>query len=172
MTSHRNNFFNTSLPYTWYNAYASFMDFSKTNGERARAESKTAVGRLIEAIGYPERAPEGAASFTLRVDGMEILAEERDGRLILSRLLTDSDELLPTLAGYAAGRLLREEAVLATEPNAHGIFIWQDAPATADAQTLVHLFETFLDSCDWWRSRIAGDAASASESVPEMMIRP
>ena len=166
------NFFHTSNYYKWYNAYASFMDFSDTNGGRTRPGSKTAVGRLIEAIGYPERAPEGAASFTLRVDGMEILAEERDGRLILSRLLTDSDELLPTLAGYAAGRLLREEAVLATEPNAHGIFLWQDAPATADAQTLVHLFESFLDSCDWWRSRIAGDAASASESVPEMMIRP
>ncbi len=172
MTSHRNNFFNTSFPYTWYNAYASFMDFSKTNGERARAESKTAVGRLIEAIGYPERAPEGAASFTLRVDGMEILAEERDGRLILSRVLTDSDELLPTLAGYAAGRMLREEAVLAAEPNAHGLFLWQDAPSTADAQTLVHLFETFLDSCDWWRSRIAGDVAGTSGSVPELMIRP
>ncbi len=147
------------------------MDFSDTKGGRAHAGSQTAIGRLIEAIGYPERAPEGAASFTLRVDGMEILAEVRDGRLILSRLLTDSDELLPTLAGYAAGRLLREEAALAAEPNAQGTFLWQDAPATADAQTLVHLFETFLDSCDWWRARIAGDTG-ASESVPEMMIRP
>ncbi len=148
------------------------MDFSDTNGSRARAESKTAIGRLIDAIGYPERAPEGAASFTLRIDGMEILAEERDGRLILSRALTDSDELVPTLAGYAAGRLLREEAVLAAEPNAHGAFLWQDAPATADPQSLVRLFETFLDSCDWWRSRVAGDAPGTSEPVPEMMIRP
>ena len=75
------------------------MDFSETNGSRARAEtSKTAIGRLIDAIGYPERAPEGAASFTLRVDGMEIIAEARDGRLILSRVLTDSDDLVPTLS--------------------------------------------------------------------------
>ena len=148
------------------------MDFSETNGSRARAVPNAAIGRLIDAVGYPERVPDGAVSFTLRVDGMEILAEERDGRLILSRSLTDSDDLLPTLAGYAAGRLLREEAVLAAEPNAHGAFLWQDAPATADASALVRLFETFLDSCDWWRARTAGDAANTSESVPEMMIRP
>ncbi len=148
------------------------MDFSETNGSRARAESNTAIGRLIDAIGYPERAPGGAASFTLRVDGMEIIAEERDGRLILSRVLTDSDDLVPTLSGYAAGRLLREEAVLAADPNTRGAFLWQDAPATADTQSLVHLFETFLDSCDWWRSRVAGETTNTSESVPEMMIRP
>ena len=148
------------------------MDFSETNGSRARAVSKTAIGRLIDAIGYPERAPEDAASFTLRVDGMEILAEERDGRLILSRSLTDSDDLIPTLAGYAAGRLLREEAVLSADPSKLGAFLWQDAPATADAQSFVRLFETFLDSCDWWRSRIAGETANTSESVPELMIRP
>lgn len=148
------------------------MDFSETNGQRARAGAKSAIGRLIDAIGYPERAPEGAVSFTLRIDGMEILAEERDGRLILSRVLTDSDELVPALAGYAAGRLLREDAVLAAEPNANGAILWQDAPATADPQSLVRLFETFLDSCDWWRSRVAGDATSTSEAVPEMMIRP
>jgi hypothetical protein len=148
------------------------MDFSETNGSRARAMTKTAIGRLIDAIGYPEPEPEGASSFTLRVDGMEILAEERDGRLILSRSLTDSDDLLPSLAGYAAGRLLREEAVLSADPNKRGAFLWQDAPATADAQSLVRLFETFLDSCDWWRSRIAGEASNTSESVPAMMIRP
>lgn len=148
------------------------MDISDTNGSRAHAVAETAIGRMIDAIGYPERAPQGAVSFTLRVDGMEILAEERDGRLILSRVLTESDELVPTLAGYAAGRLLREEAVLAADPNTHGAFLWQDTPTTADPQSLVRLFETFLDSCDWWRSRVAGDAAGASESIPEMMIRP
>ena len=148
------------------------MDFSETNGSRARAASNAAIGRLIDAVGYPERAPEGAVSFTLRVDGMEIMAEERDGRLILSRVLTDSDDLLPTLAGYAAGRMLREDAVLAADPNTRGAFLWQDSPATADAQSLVRLFETFLDSCDWWRSRIAGETTNTSESVPEMMIRP
>ena len=74
------------------------------------------------------------------------------------------------IMGYA-GRLLREDAVLAADPGAPGAFLWQDAPTTADAPALVHLFETFLDSCDWWRARVAGDA-ERPESVPAMMIRP
>ena len=148
------------------------MDLPEKKAGPGRQGTKTSVGRLMDVIGYPERVPEGAASFTFRVDGMEILAEERDGRLVLSRILTDSDELLPALAGYAAGRILREEAVLAAERNTGGAFLWQDAPATADAKSLVRLFETFLDSCDWWRSRVSGDTANMSEPAPEMMIRP
>jgi hypothetical protein len=148
------------------------MDISdKTSSNRGPSGRPTAIGRLIDAVGYPERAPEGASSFTLRVDGQEIVAEERDGRLILSRKLTDEDALLPSLAGYAAGRMLREDAVLASDPGVPGAFLWQDAPATADASALVRLFETFLDSCDWWRARVAGDVEK-SESVPAMMIRP
>ncbi len=145
------------------------MDNSGTYA--GRTGRNTAVERLIEAIAYPERAPVGALSFTLRVDGQEILAEERDGRIVLSRTLTDNDAVLPTLAGYAAGRMLREDAVLAAEPNSPGAFLWQEAPAAADAPALVRLFETFLDSCDWWRARVAGDAETP-ESVPAMMIRP
>ena len=148
------------------------MDFSdKTSSNRGPSGRPTSIGRLIDAVGYPERAPEGASSFTLRVDGQEIVAEERDGRLILSRKLTDEDALLPSLAGYAAGRMLREDAVLASDPGVPGAFLWQDSPATADASALVHLFETFLDSCDWWRARVAGDVEKP-ESVPAMMIRP
>ena len=148
------------------------MDFSENNGTRRGSSGRSmTIRRLIDAVGYPERAPDDATSFTLRVDGQEIVAEERDGRLILSRKLTDDDALLPSLAGYAAGRLLREDAVLAADPGASGALLWQDAPATADASALVRLFETFLDSCDWWRARVAGDAEK-TESVPAMMIRP
>ena len=41
--------------------------------------ASTAIERLIDAVGYPERAPRGALSFTLQVDGVDVLAEERGG---------------------------------------------------------------------------------------------
>ena len=134
---------------------------------------KTSVTRLLSAIGYPERMSGGAMPFTLRVDGMDIGAEESGGRLLLTYALGADAAQLPTLAGYAAGRMLREEAVLAYGDGR--AFLWQDAPADADAHALLRLFETFTDSCDWWRARV--DALSGEESgeapAPEtMMIRP
>ena len=131
---------------------------------------KSAIERLIEAIGYPERAPEGARSFTLQVDGADVLAEERSGRLRLSLALSDDENLLPKFAAYAAGRMLREEATLAYGKGL--VFLWQDASVDADDRTLVRLFESFTDSCDWWRARVdergKGDAVEISEAV----IRP
>lgn len=160
---------------------------------------KSSVERLLKAIGYPERIPDGSSAYTLRVDGMEVVAEEANGRLVLSCALTDDDSLLPTLASYAAGRMLREDAVLAygavglsttqrrndptmqrsndaTEKRTDDTaFLWQSAPADADEHVLLRLFETFTDSCDWWRTRVnalrGGEADAAS--VPEtMVIRP
>ncbi len=148
------------------------MDDSVFDAERSPPGRKTAVERLIEAIGYPERAPNGARSFSLRVDGVEILVEETDGRLILTYRLTDDDGDLPMLAGFAAGRFLREEAALAVEPSMPGAFLWQEAPAASDAQALIRLFETFMDSCDWWRARVDSGPVEQPESVPAMMIRP
>ena len=140
-----------------------------------------AIERLAEAIGYPDRIPEGATSFILRTDGMEIAAAEDGRRLTLSYALGDGDFGLEELARLAAGRMLREDAALAYgafpptggSGSAARAFIWQDAAADADRQKLTRLFETFADSCDWWRERVDGIAAHADESVPEtMMIRP
>ena len=138
-----------------------------------RSAGKTPVERLLSAVGYPERMSDAAVAFTLRVDGAEVVAEEMKGRLVLSHALTDDESLLPTLAAYAAGRMLREEATLAYGDAQ--AFLWQDAPADADSHELLRLFETFMDSCDWWRIRVdalrGGGAVEAS--VPEtMMIRP
>ena len=91
--------------------------------------SKTDVTRLglfLKSVGYPDRAPDGASAFSLRVDGMEVLAEERDGRIVLSYAVSDDDSLLPTLARYSAGRMLREDAALTWD---NGAFLWQDVPA-------------------------------------------
>ena len=132
--------------------------------------ARTAIERLAGAIGYPDRMPEGALAATLRVDGVEVSAAATADRITLSLRLTDAADKLPALAGYAAGRMLREEAVLAYGDGA--AFLWQDAPAGAGDQALVRLFESFMDSCDWWRARIDSGPAERSEPAPEMMIRP
>ena len=134
---------------------------------------ETSVARLMRAIGYPERASRGAVSSILRVDGVEVSAEEAGGRLVLSCELTDDESLLPKLAEYSAGRMLKEDASLAYG-NRRAI-LWQDAPADAGVHELKRLFETFMDSCDWGRDRVdalrGGEQVSAPQSE-EMMIRP
>lgn len=133
----------------------------------------TAIERLAEAIGYPDRVPEGALAATLRVDDAEVSAAIAGDRLVLSQRLTGDADKLPALAGYAAGRMLREDAVLAYGDGV--AFLWQDAPADAGGQALVRLFESFMDSCDWWRERVAerrDEGADAGMPLAEMMIRP
>ncbi len=132
--------------------------------------AKTAIERLAEAIGYPDRVPEGSLFATLRVDGAEVSVAVTGDRLVLSQRLTDANDKLPALAGYAAGRMLREEAVLAYGDGA--AFLWQDASAGASEQALVRLFESFMDSCDWWRARVESPKAEGGAEFPEMMIRP
>lgn len=145
--------------------------------------SMSAIERLVEAVGYPERVPAGAARFAMLVDGGEIVVEENAGRVRLVCKLTDSTRdttrdatsaSLPRLVACAAGRMLREEAALACDDA--GAFLWQDADANADAHTLRRLFETFADSCDWWRERVSPQGAFGDMNVAapqyEMRILP
>lgn len=125
---------------------------------------------MAEAIGYPDRMSEGTLLATLRVDGAEVTAAVTGERLVLSQRLTDDADKLPLLAGYAAGRMLKEEAVLAYGDGA--AFLWQDVSARAGDQALVRLFESFMDSCDWWRARVEGTREKERAEFPEMMIRP
>lgn len=133
--------------------------------------AESSIERLIKAVGYPMRVPDGALSFTLLVDGMEIVAEEAGGRLRLKCRLTSDESSLPRLAGYAAGRILREDAVLSCDRE--GAFLWREVAPGAGAATLQGEFEAFADSCDWWRERLeqrpGGDEPSP---FPEMTIRP
>lgn len=139
--------------------------------EAVRKRSK--LDAFLASVGYPERATEGVALFTLRVDGMAILAEVKsDGRIMLSHVLTADAALLPALTKYAAGRIMREDAALAYD--AHGLFLWQDAPADADAHGWIRLFETFADSCDWWRERVDAlrGETTGLQSADDVVIRP
>ena len=141
---------------------------SKTG--QGRSMGKNAADRLLTAIGYPERIPNTDGLFTLRVDGKEMFVEESAGRIVLSVMLTEDESMIPTLAAYAAGRMLREDATLAYGNG--NVFLWQDAPADADDRTLVRLFESFTDSCDWWRARVDERGKGDTVEISEAVIRP
>ena len=129
-----------------------------------------AVDRLLKAIGYPldEVLSEGE-SVVLKVDGREVRVRELRGRLVLSLSLgTPSDEGLRQLAAFAMGRMLREEAVLAWDPERRELILWQSVPATATDDLMRRVFEVFSASCDWWADR----GEETVETIPEAMIRP
>lgn len=135
------------------------------------SKANATLAFFVKSIDYPEEVPVGATSFTLQVDGAEIVATAAGGALRLVCRLTDDAAELPRLAEYAAGRMLREDAALACDGN--GAFLWQETAAAADAHALRRTFETFADSCDWWRARLEERPADAeAPSFPEMMIRP
>ena len=170
-------------------------DLSPKTGQ-GRSVGRNAADRLLVAIGYPERIPNTDAPFTLRVDGREVLVEMSAGRIVLSVALTEDESMIPALAAYAAGRMLREEATLAfgslevskfrslaetasKPPNLQtsklpggNVFLWQDAPADADDRTLLRLFESFTDSCDWWCARVEERGKGEAVEISESVIRP
>ena len=133
--------------------------------------SMRSIARLAQAIGYPEQVDEGASSYTFQVDGVDIVAVEEGGKVRLECRLTNDDGQLPRLAGYAAGRILREDAALACDRE--GAFIWREVEAGADRETLQRTFEAFVASCEWWLARLE-DRPGGGEPLPlpEMMIRP
>ena len=132
----------------------------------------TPVERFLSAVGYPEKASDGATSFPLLVDDGEVLVRAEGDRLVLSRALACDEGDLPRLASFAPGRMLREEAILAAEPTPGGAaLLWRELPADASAGAMQLAFESFCDSCDWWLERI--DEFSAPEpEIPPLMIRP
>ena len=144
-------------------------DLSPKTGQ-GRSVGRNAADRLLVAIGYPERIPNTDAPFTLRVDGREVLVEMSAGRIVLSVALTDDESMIPALAAYAAGRMLREEATLAYVKG--NVFLWQDAPVDADDRALVRLFESFSDSCEWWLARVEERGKGEAVEISESVIRP
>jgi len=139
----------------------------------------SAIANMAEAIGYPEQVPAEATAFVFTADERDIAARESGGRIVLEYVLwrepTEQDELADRvpceLASYAAGRVLREEAVLAWDPARHAAILWQDAPASFPPEKLKRLFEVFSVSCDWWSERLE-EATAPEEVFPELMIRP
>lgn len=146
------------------------MQATNSDARSAHVVRRSHVERLLDAVGYPVQAPEAAQSFTLLVDGGEIVASEAGGSLRLMCRLTDDAAELPRLAGFSAGRMLLEDAVLSCDQT--GAFLWQDIDGGADEWALRRGFESFADSCDWWRARLGQDGDEHAPQFPEMMIRP
>lgn len=131
----------------------------------------TALARLARAIGYPEEVPAGARVFVFQVDDYAVEAMEKEGRLrLVWRLPQAEEEGLVRLAGYATGRLLKEEATLAWDPAEEAPILWQEVQATAGDSLLCRFFEVFMASCDWWRARV--EDATVVTHMPEMVILP
>ncbi len=131
-----------------------------------------AIERLGAAIGYPD--PLKGPSATLQVDGGDVRVREEGGRLVLERTICapeDGSETLARMAGFAAGRMLKEEATLAWDPARGEVVLWQDVPANAADGVLKRVFEVFCTSCDWWLAR-ADETDRAPQTFPAMMIMP
>lgn len=129
------------------------------------------ICNLATAIGYPEEVSEDTDVFAFSVDGGKVVAEMVASRLVLKRYLEISFENLSVFASYVAGRMFREEAVLAWDDRTERAFLWREIPPRADALAMKEAFEEFADSCDWWIQRSA--EIHAPKSVfPDIMIRP
>jgi len=133
--------------------------------------SESVLVRFARAIRYPEEVPAGATAYSFVVDDGRIEAEATAGRLVLTRELAAAEDTdLALFAGYAAGRVRKEDAVLAYDPGGDRLILWQELSAKADEALLLRFFEVFASSCDWWLARVKG--AETSASIPEMVIRP
>ena len=132
---------------------------------------KNALERLCEAIVYPDPVPDGATAFNLRVDGSDVLLRLIGRRLVISRVIDRDESDLPQLASYAAGRILKEEAVLAWDERQSACTLWQELSEDADSEQLTQFFEDFMHSCDWWVER-AEELNAPPTTFPDIVIRP
>ena len=129
------------------------------------------ISRLASAIGYPEKVADGLSVYAFCVDGWEIIAEMVGSRLVLKRYLDIGYDDLPQFASYVAGRLLREEAVLAWDDKAQKALLWCEIQQGANSVAMKDNFEEFADSCEWWMQR-ALDVHAPESLFPDIMIRP
>jgi hypothetical protein len=129
------------------------------------------ISKLASAIGYPERVADGSPVYAFRVEGWELIAETMGNRLVLKRYLDVDYGDLPLFASYVAGRLLREEAVLAWDDKSQKALLWREIPPNANPSEMKNAFEEFADSCEWWMQRVL-DIHAPKSLFPDVLIRP
>ena len=129
------------------------------------------ISKLASAISYPEKVSQGLSVYAFRVDGWEIIAEKLAGRLILKCYLDVGYDDLPKFASYVAGRLLREEAVLAWDDKTQKAVLWREIHENSNPAAMKEAFEEFADSCEWWMQRLS-DIRAPESVFPDILIRP
>ena len=138
---------------------------------------ETSIEVLANAIEYPDEVPSGSRDYLFAIDDFEVRAVETGGRLRLSATVFapardgSEDERLTELAAYVPGRILKEEAALAWDPDADSLVLWQEMPTTVGANDLRRFFDVFAASCDWWIERVR-QASAPAPAYPEMVILP
>ena len=120
------------------------------------------LSRLASVIGYPQTVPADTVDFTFKVDDGEVRALDLEKRLVLMREISREEDDLPKLASYAAGRMLREDAVLHWDGRSGSAVLTQEIPASATSYEMKVSFEAFADSCDWWLARTASKPVDSS----------
>jgi len=140
------------------------------------------IAGLAKAIGYPQEVPAEAEAFDFIVDGETIGVSVADGRarspsaphggasLLFQTVLTEDAETAGRLAAYAAGRMLKEAATLAWDPEKKSVILWEKVEFEGQGHGR-RAFESFCESADWWRERVK-EQGHGHAGVAEMMIRP
>ena len=129
------------------------------------------IGRLASAIGYPQVVPADAVEFSFKVDDLEIDAIDLESRLVLLCEISRNEEDFSRLATYAAGRILRDDAIVYWDERREAAMLSQEITSSASPVGFKNFFEAFAGSCDWWSARTAAKPLESS-SFPEMVIRP
>ena len=131
---------------------------------------KGLVERFGELIGYPERVPEGAVSFVFRVDDDPVEVRQKDGALVFKWTFPEN-ALIERIAEFAAGRILRDRAVVAWDPFRERAILWQRTRKGDGERALVEAFRVFLGACDWWKLCVA-ELVQPKATLAEIVIRP
>lgn len=134
----------------------------------------SALDRLAEAISYPadEHQP-GSKEAVFFADAVAVTVTENVGRLRFQHVLGPISETgFATLARFATGRILKDEAVLAWDPRNKQLLLWQEVPSGGSNNELAHDFELFLSACDWWVARMKELMMAGGKPSAEMVILP
>lgn len=131
---------------------------------------KSLIRRLGLALNYPADFSEVGGEFVFIVDGLKIIASESSKGVVLKFWLEASPEHIVSFAEFAFGCILRDEATLSWDNSGSSLFLWV-CLSSPDETSLRHGFESFADSCEWWRSRAMEREVPVSV-VPDIMIRP
>ena len=132
---------------------------------------REAIEKLLEAISYPDRAGLENGRVVLLIDGSDVVVEEVGRYLRFTAQLDAGESELPEFAGYVPGRIYKESATLAVDAEGRA-YLWQEAMASQDGQSLARAFEAFLASCDWWRERLESGRADSEVHFQDVLIRP